>query len=248
MTMKTIAVIQARMGSERLPGKVLADLGGRSLIETIVARVAGAAVSELWVATSTLAEDEPVARLAQQRGLRVHRGHPTDVLARFLDVVALSRPDWIVRLTADNPFVDRAVVDALVAEAAAASPSEAMVWEDPQRRTMPLGYVPQLVRAGALLEAGRAIPADQSYHRVHVTSWTLQQSPLRAWRPGPAWPARPEQRWTVDEPQDLAFARALLARAVDPLSSYARLVSIVDEHPELSRINDHVAQKELSAG
>jgi spore coat polysaccharide biosynthesis protein SpsF (cytidylyltransferase family) len=108
---KTVAIIQARMGSTRLPGKVLMDLGGRPALAWVVrAARAAVGVDEVWVATSTAASDDPVARWCNDNDVPVHRGSEHDVLDRYAGAMLASGADAIIRLTGDCPLLDPAVI------------------------------------------------------------------------------------------------------------------------------------------
>jgi spore coat polysaccharide biosynthesis protein SpsF len=241
-----IGVIQGRMGSSRLPGKLLAPIAGRPLVEVLVERVRHARVAEWWLATTDGAEDDVAAAWGESLGLRVLRGDRHDVLSRFAAIVESRKPEWIVRLTADNPFVDSAVVDALVA-AAGVAPEVDYVGEGPERR-LPLGYVPELVRATAVGAAARDdLPA---HHRAHVTSVMRQGGRAKPLSIPEAWPVRPAWRWTVDTLDDLAMADAAFRafgggwQAID----YPAMVRILDERPEITGRNASVVQKGVGEG
>ena len=102
------------MGSERLPGKILAPLSGRPLLALLCDRIRAARVDEWWLATSSLAADDVTEAWGFELGLRVFRGHPSDVLSRFVAIGAETRADWLIRVTADNPFLDAPLIDALM--------------------------------------------------------------------------------------------------------------------------------------
>ena len=109
--MKTVAIIQARMGSTRLPGKVLADLAGSQVIAWVVrAARATLGVDEVWVATSTAATDNALAAWCAANGVPVHRGSESDVLDRYAGAAIASGAQIIVRITADCPLLDPAIV------------------------------------------------------------------------------------------------------------------------------------------
>src|SRR5258705_5699610 len=113
--MKTVAVVQARMGSTRLPGKVLMDIAGRPTIDWVVEAARRApGVDEVVVATSTLPQDDAIAQWASKPGINVVRGSETDVLSRYLAALSATGADIIVRLTADCPFLDPAVIGEVI--------------------------------------------------------------------------------------------------------------------------------------
>src|SRR5262245_50398510 len=113
--MRVVAIIQARMGSTRLLGKVLTELGGATMLAQVVRRVREAGrITETVVATTTGADDDAVVREAGRLGAGVHRGSPTDVLSRFVGASRSYRADVIVRVTADCPLLDGGVIDRVV--------------------------------------------------------------------------------------------------------------------------------------
>src|SRR5664279_6083104 len=164
--MRINAVIQARTGSTRLPGKVLEDLGGHPVLEWVVrAAQAATQIDRVIVATSSLAGDDVVADLADSLGVAVVRGSEDDVLTRFVAALDAHPCDAIVRLTADCPLLDPTLIDA-VAGAWAASPSHDYV-STVLVRCLPRGMDVELVTAGALRAVDRAAVG---HDRIHVTS------------------------------------------------------------------------------
>ena len=111
---KVVAVIQGRMGSERLSGKLLAAIDGVALLDRLVGRTRHAHVDEWWLATTRNPEDDPAADAGARLGLHVFRGSQTNVLSRYVQVAVRSDADLMVRLTADNPFTNANVIDRLV--------------------------------------------------------------------------------------------------------------------------------------
>lgn len=213
-TRVTLAVVQARMGSTRLPGKVLADLGGRPVLELMLDRLARAHVDHLVVATSDLPGDDPVADLATRVGVPVVRGSEADVLGRFL--VALDRfpADDVVRLTADCPLIDPLVVDAAVG---LHRRTGADYTSNSLERTFPDGLDVEVVRAAALRAA--AAEATARDEREHVTPF-LHRHPERfrlASLETDEWLGH--ERWTLDTPADLARLREIVAALRDPVQA-----------------------------
>src|ERR1700754_3878745 len=114
--MHRVVILQARMTSTRLPGKVLADLAGRPMLQRQLERLVRCRhVDEIALATTTNTEDDPIVDLAQRQGFRVHRGSEHDVLARYAGAAAACDADLIVRITSDCPLIDPELTDAVIA-------------------------------------------------------------------------------------------------------------------------------------
>jgi spore coat polysaccharide biosynthesis protein SpsF len=267
----TIGIIQARMGSERLLGNILAPLSGRPALALLADRIRAARVDDWWLATSSDPADDVTEAWGFELGLRVFRGHPSDVLSRFIAIGEETNADWLVRITADNPFLDAPVIDVLL-EARDASEeakqadaiqlhgglvieSEAVLCErgtPALARTprLPVGYGAELVRREALELASREISPNESHHRVHVTSWLYANANVHPAPTPLAWPNRPDWRWTIDTYEDLAMARSAFrvfghhAATID----YPTMVALLDKHPEITGMNRHIEQKKLEEG
>jgi spore coat polysaccharide biosynthesis protein SpsF (cytidylyltransferase family) len=139
----------------------------------------------------------------------------------------------------------------LLLDQARQMPSDrSVVGEDGHRRHHPLGYLPEVVRAAALVRAAAAIPSSAPHHRAHVTSWLRTGGELAPFRPPADWPRRAEWRWTVDTREDLAMANAFVGLLGNdwPRASYAQLVQTLDAHPDVTRMNSSVKQKPLAHG
>lgn len=235
--MRTVAVVQARMGSTRLPGKVLEPIGDRPLVLwTLAAMAAVPEVSAIVVAITDDASDDRLAAFLAAEGQIVHRGPVRDVLTRCWEAVAPYAPDLVIRQTADNPFVDPAVVAAQVRRAREGG------FDYVGTAGWPLGIAAEVARAGALETAYREATDDAE--REHVMPF-LYARPER-FRIGALEPAvpLPAGRFTVDTAADLAFARALAQRlgAVETASIEA-LGRILAAEPELLELNRDVRQK-----
>ena len=235
--MPVVAVIQARMGSTRLPGKVLEPIGDRPLVLwTVAAAQAIDDVDSVVVATTTEHADDPLARLVAEHGVAVHRGPVRDVLARVWEAAAPHAPEYLVRATADNPFMDPTVV----ARQLRRCRDEGLDYVG--TAGWPLGIAAEVARAGALAQAWAEArePAD----REHVMPF-LYAHPER-FRIGEARPETPvpEARFTVDTPEDLEFARQIAARlGAVGICTLDRLAAILEAEPELAQINRGVRQR-----
>jgi spore coat polysaccharide biosynthesis protein SpsF len=242
--MRINAVIQARTGSTRLPGKVLEDLGGRPVLEWVV-RAARAAtqIDKVIVATSTMAGDDPVADLAESLGAVVVRGSEDDVLSRFVVALDAHPADAVVRLTSDCPLLDPTLIDA-VAGAWVAAPTHDYV-STVLVRCLPRGLDVELVSAAAL----RAVDRTAVGHdRVHVTSAVYADPSAYRLLGLFVTPAANDLRVTLDTREDLVLLRALVAELADAPPAWRDVVSILRARPDLVAINSGVEQKPLEAG
>ena len=241
--MRSVAIIQARMGSTRLPGKVLAELGGATMLAQVVRRLRDAhRITEVVVATTIGADDDAVVREAGRLGAGVHRGSAGDVLARFVGAARSYRADVVARVTADCPLLDARVVDqvlgALTAGVDYASNTHV--------RTYPRGLDVEALHRDTLERIARLGTTPAA--REHVTAFVMEQPALFRIAQVTAEPDGRDDsdlRWTVDTADDLAMVRGLYAEL--GLGSAARpyrdVVAAVRACPELARINAHVAQK-----
>jgi spore coat polysaccharide biosynthesis protein SpsF len=218
-------ILQARMGSRRLPGKVLSEIAGRPLIEHCIDRLVRASVGPVILATTDQPADDGLVRLAERFGIRVCRGPEDDVLQRFGLVADYLDARFFIRATADNPAVD---IDAPARVVAAIESAGA---DHVVEAGLPVGAAVEAVRTAALYQA--VAQARTPYDREHVTPF-LYRNPGRflALRPDAPPPLRrPDVRLTVDTSADLAFMRQVLSRAAakgEP-ASLAAIIAAADE-------------------
>jgi len=241
---RVVAIIQARMGSTRLPGKVLADIAGQPMLARVVERARRAkTVDEVAVATTADPPDEAVAALCAHRGYACCRGHPTDVLDRYYQAARRFRADVIVRLTADCPLIDPDVMDLTVRAFLAADPPVDLVANRlPQGRTFPIGLDTEVCSLEALECAWKE--ADQPHQREHVMPY-LYEIPGRF---RVVLLNNDEDygmlRWTVDTAEDLELVRAIYARfrGRDDFS-WREILKLFEREPSLAEINASVRHK-----
>jgi len=230
------AVIQARMGSTRLPGKTLALIGGRPLIFwTIRALQAVPGIDHLVVATTTDPLDDQLVATLDGR-VAVHRGSVHDVLSRVWDAASPSGPDLIVRETADNPFGDPGIVQAQIDRCRDGG------FDYVGPAGWPRGLAAEVARASALEYA--YLHATDAAEREHVMPY-LYTHPER-FRAGALAPTTPppEGRFTVDTAEDLAFARAVADRlGAAEYATLEALRAVIAAEPGLLAINAEVRQK-----
>jgi spore coat polysaccharide biosynthesis protein SpsF len=233
----TAIVLQARMGSTRLPGKVLERIGRWSLLEHCVRRLANSG-HPVIVATTTLPEDDAVEAAARNLGAAVFRGDVDDVLGRYLAASRSFNLTRVIRATGDNPLVDTGAVNRTLAF------QERVGADHVVECGLPVGTAVEAVRVDAL-ERSIALAVDP-YDREHVTSLMRRDTrftALRAVAPGAL--RRPGLRLTVDTAEDLEFLRQVYSDTSDgcELPALGAIIAAAD-----ARIVRAMAQKPISRG
>ena len=226
-----VAIIQARMGSSRFPGKTLADLVGRPMLSRVVDRVRRAnAVDKVVVATSTSAGDKAIADVCEQEKITSFRGSEDDVLDRFYNAAKQNRADVIVRITADCPLIDPEVIDQVVERFRLGGCDYA---SNTLHYTYPDGLDTEVFSMAALERAWKE--AKKPSEREHVTPY-LRAGGFRAVNVESDLPldGKP-QRWTVDHPSDLEFVRRVYCAFKGRTDfSYREIFELLKERPELA--------------
>lgn len=206
MSARAAIVIQARMGSTRLPGKSLAPIGGRSLLARVVERVLHQRELPVVLATTTLLEDDMLCEEADRLGVTVVRGSADDVLGRYAFAASLLGVPAIIRATADNPAVD---LDAPLRTLDILLRSGADYVVD---YGLPLGGTVEAMTTAALVRA--AALATDAYDREHVTPFVRRDGRSRAVDAlAPTALRRPDLRFTVDTAEDLDYLRRVYHEA-----------------------------------
>lgn len=238
--MKVVAVIQARMGSTRLPGKVLMDIGGQTCLARVVNRLLRAGeIHQVAIATTASSADDAIVSAAKDLSVECFRGSEHDVLSRYVEAANRFSADALVRITSDCPLIDPEIVDRVVAEGVASGVDFASNDEPP---TYPRGLDTEFVRVEALRLAGRI--ALQLHHREHVTPVFHERSDLFRVRF-----LRDEHdyscyRWTLDTQEDLELIRAIFAEFQNRNDfSWRDAIALMERAPHLAAINAHVVQK-----
>jgi len=244
VTRRTIAIIQARMGSQRLPGKVLEDVQGKPMLQRVIERAgASALIDRVVVATTTETGDDPIMTFGAAAGVPVVRGHPADVLDRYMQAARAYGADIVVRLTADCPLLDPALTDNVIyALLESDPPADLALNRIPGDRTYPIGLDVEVCTFQALERAWKE--AHKMYQREHVLPY-LYEEPSR-FRVVHVRHSEDygDLRWTVDTPQDLAFVRAVYSHfAPRDIFPWTDVLGYVQAHPEVAAINADVQHK-----
>lgn len=231
------AIIQARMGSTRLPGKVLREINGRPMLAYMLERVAAARrVHIVAVATTDLPEDDLIEELCDKQGVFVYRGSQEDVLDRYLQCARRLNLDVVVRVTSDCPLIDPCIIDELVAVYLAGS-CDYVANTIPPVGTYPNGMDVEVISYAAI-ERAWTDAKDQS-EREHVTSYVWQRPHMfRTYRYDLSENLS-RYRLTVDYMEDLEVVKAILTNlhVRNPLFSMGDIVGFLQENPELANSN-----------
>lgn len=232
------------MGSSRLPGKVVRPLAGRPVLGWMVRAAQQAhGVDDVVIATSTDPGDNEVAELGAQLGVKVVRGSEDDVLSRFILALNETNADAIVRLTADCPLADPALISSVVS-----------LWRsNPDLdyaattlvRTLPRGLDVELASREALLIADQEA---ESFHRTHVTSYLYDSKQSFHTMGLVVQPSANDLRVTLDTQEDAEMLDAVVAELGDEAPSWHDIVGLLRAHPEITAINAKIRQKKLAEG
>ena len=240
--MKVAAIIQARYGSSRLPGKILMDLCGKPVLQRVIERVRRSKyVNEVFVVTSIGRENLPVLRLCADLGVRVFAGAEDDVLDRYYQLAKLVKPDYIVRVTADCPCFDWELLD----RALSAMSSNTDYLSDFDE-TLPDGLDLEIVRFEALERSWHE--AQMASEREHVTQYIRKHPEIfRLQNFCSPIEGIGHLRWTLVEAEDFTLIQSIYRHFIaegkeDFLTG--GILEYVQENPKLSQINAKYARNE----
>jgi spore coat polysaccharide biosynthesis protein SpsF len=240
--MKIIAFLQARMGSARLPGKVLKPLLGAPMLIRQIERVRRSCLIEkLVVVTSVDASDAALADVLSQAGVVIFRGSLDDVLDRFYQAAKPYQPEHVVRLTGDCPLTDPTLIDEAIN---AHLCSEADYTSTALNPTYPDGLDVEVIRFSALERAWRE--TDSPSTREHVTPYIYHHPELFRLKSVEQLENMSDLRWTVDEPADFVFVERVYGELypVNPFFAMSDVLVLLEKRPELLKINTQFKRNE----
>jgi spore coat polysaccharide biosynthesis protein SpsF len=266
MKPRVVAIIQGRMSSSRLPGKILADIAGQPMLQRVFTRTGRAAtVTETIVATTTDPSDDPVAEYCDFSGIPFTRGNLYDVLDRYYQAAKQAKADVVVRITADCPVLDPGLIDEVVGTVLKTGRS---AWRfdfvanrlpPPYSRTYPIGLDVEACTFDSLEKAWKE--GKEPQHREHVMPYFYEGVELRTINRQLQTGTSPrgfniallhhitdfgDYRWTVDTPEDLEFIRQVYSR-FDGRDDFTwkEVLELVHNEPQLIQINAGVKHKTL---
>lgn len=240
--MKILAIIQARMASTRLPGKVLAEVNGRPLLSLLLDRLqAVPEINHIVVATTENQTDDILVEWLDKENVDFYRGNSEDVLERFYLCSLKYNPDLIVRVTADDPLKD----PGLISEAIGYFSKEDKLdyCSNTLRPSYPEGLDIEVFRFEALKYSyfHATLPSE----REHVTPYIWKNTSLFRVKNFEFKEDLSAWRWTVDKQSDLDFVRAVLSPfKASPLVSFQEIICFLKKNPDLLKINAHTLRNE----
>jgi spore coat polysaccharide biosynthesis protein SpsF len=242
--LKVVAIVQARMGSTRLPGKVLADIHGRPMLWHVLQRTrAVTSVDDVVVATTIEPADKLVVDFCSEYGVVCFRGSENDVLDRYYQAARHVEAQAVVRITSDCPLIDPGIVDKTLRLFLTEEPDYA---SNCVRRTYPRGLDTEVMSFRALELAWRE--AREPYQRAHVTPYIYENPARFRILSVTGDQDHSSYRWTVDTPEDLELIRHLYAHFQGEKFLWTDALNLMECEPQLSGINRSVTQKSLHEG
>ncbi|MFO1257738.1 MAG: glycosyltransferase family protein [Gammaproteobacteria bacterium] len=246
--MKVVALIQARMGSERLPGKVLKPLHGYSVLNWVVSRVQRCKkIDQVVVATTSNQRDDKLVRACDELSVDSYRGSETNVLSRFYDAALQYKADVIVRVCCDCPLIDSNLIDLMIEKFICLNKIKKLEYlSNTLVRTFPRGLDAEIFSISALKKANDL--AKESFEQEHVTPYIYLNPQIFSIEGYKNNVNYGNLRWTLDTEDDFTFLNALIGMVSTGNKLYLttnELLAILERNPALIELNAHVRQKEI---
>lgn len=239
---KNQVIIQARMGSSRLPGKVLLPLNGRPVLEYVVRRSAAAVkIENIVVATTDHPEDDAIEEWCRENSVDCVRGSSEDALDRYLLTAKLFPCENIVRVTADCPLVDPGIIDTILALHCQAKADYTSNVAPP---TFPVGFDVEAIRTSTLKKVSELTTLQS--HREHVTLYIREHLSDFVVSNLESGLSNIEARLTLDHPEDYQVLKNLFEYFPSNLMlfSFYEIMDVIARHPTIVHINSHIDRYE----
>jgi len=245
--LKVAAIVQARFGSTRLPGKILKAISHKPMLWHIVDRLSHSRlIDQIIVATTNLSEDDQVQEFCELNNILFYRGSPEDVLSRYYTAADVNKADIVVRITSDCPVIDPIIVDRMLEKFFAENQLSNLDYlSNVLPRTFPRGLDTEIFSFNALAKAHHE--ATQRYEREHVTPYIYNHPEKFTIKNFTNEKDYSFHRWTVDTQEDFL----LIEKVYDSLYNKKRLfffediLKLFEERPDLININQNVQQKKI---
>jgi spore coat polysaccharide biosynthesis protein SpsF len=239
-----VAIIQARMGSTRLPGKVMKELQGKSVLQHVIDRVSKVnALNEIIIATTKHPIDDVIVDEALKAGATVYRGSEEDVLSRYYEAALESHADIIIRITSDCPLIDPILLSEIL-EFYRHNKYDYV--SNTLRRTYPRGLDVEVFSFSSLKKA--CDEAQHSEYREHVTPYIYNNSETFKIHDFSSRENFSQYRWTLDTIEDWILIKEIYDALYknNEVFSWKEAVELMEQKPYLTEINAHVEQKKIS--
>lgn len=243
--MKTVVIIQARMGSSRLPGKVMKEVQGKTVLEHVVERVRQSKeIEDIIIATTIEDKDDTIVKEALRIGVKVFRGSESDVLSRYYYAAKENNADIVVRITSDCPLIDPEVVDKVICfykenDYLYVTNSSG----DPQKATFPRGLDTEVFGFDYLEEA--FLHAKAGYQREHVTPYFYEEGKEYYIYKNPIDYSK--FRWTLDTEDDWLFVREVYSNLYKGKHNFYMndIITLLENKSYIFNINKDIQQKKI---
>jgi spore coat polysaccharide biosynthesis protein SpsF len=237
-----IAIVQARMGSTRLPGKVILDLAGKPMLVRNIERIQRATkIDDIVIATTKKPEDDKIITLSREHGWKFFRGSENDLLDRYYQTAREYHAQTIVRITSDCPLIEPTIIDLIIEKFIALESEIDYVSNIFPIRTYPQGLDTEVMSISALEKCWKEDMNPQ--FREHVTEYILHNPNLFRIFEINHEKDLSSMRWTVDTLEDLDFVRCVYHHFGDRYFSWMDVLTLLDHNPGLQDINKHIKQK-----
>lgn len=241
--MNIVAIIQARMGSTRLPGKALIDVEGKTMLERVVGRVQQTTgINSVVVATTVKPADDAIVTECRRLSIPVFRGDEQDVLDRYYRAALAHHADVVVRITSDCPLIDPDVISQVVQMFISHQPNVDYVANTLPPRTFPRGLDVEVMSFESLSRAWRE-DKNQAW-REHVTPYIYRTDHFKLLNVTNSVDYS-AMRWTVDMLEDLALVRRIYAHFGERPFNWRDVLALLAQHPDWLELNRFIQQKKV---
>ena len=240
--MSIIAIVQARMGSTRLPGKVLLNLEDKTVLEHVIRRIKSSGhVDDVVVATTIAKDDLRIVELCAHFGISVYCGSENDVLDRYYQAAKLFKADNIVRITSDCPVIDPKIIDATIT---LHLKNNADYTSNTLKETYPDGQDVEVFTFVSLKTAWT--DTNLASEREHVTPYIRNNPDIFKHASLEYKGNLSQKRWTLDNAEDLDFLRVVYKYLYNKNQLFGMhdILKLIDEKPEIEKINQHIIRNE----
>lgn len=243
--MRIGAVVQARIGSTRLPGKVLLNLDGKTVLEHVVERIKlSKRVDEVIIATTVLEKDDKIEALALEKGWEYYRGSEDDVLSRYYEAAEKYKLEVIVRITSDCPLIDAQVIDTMI-DIYTSNKYDIVTnaGADLSNRTFPRGLDVEIFSLEILKKA--YINGKENYQREHVTPYIYERSSNIYYHRNDI--DYSSYRWTLDTEEDWELISSVYKHLYHGIHDFflQDIIELMKKRLDVASINAHIEQKKI---